>query len=56
MQNDVQVVTSVHIFVTTLLGMPHNPSDHAIATKVFSPTHAPAAQPWWGLKHVLADG
>ncbi|KAL3155626.1 hypothetical protein ABBQ38_010824 [Trebouxia sp. C0009 RCD-2024] len=30
-----QVVTSVHIFVMTLLAMPHSPSDHAIATRMW---------------------
>lgn len=44
---DVQVVTTIHIFVMTLLAMPHNPSDHAIATKVSSRTHATAARPWY---------
>ena len=43
--NDVQVVTTVHIFVMSLLAMPHNPSNHAIATKVSPATHAPAAPP-----------
>ena len=37
MVNDVQVVTTVHTFVMSLLAMPHKPSDHAIATKVSLP-------------------
>lgn len=49
---DVQVVTTVHIFVMSLLAMPHKPSDHAIATKVSLTTSGPAAQPC--LLHVLA--
>ena len=45
MQHGVQVVTTVHIFVMTLLAMPHNPSDHAIAMKVSLFRCPPAAQP-----------
>lgn len=38
----------MHIFVMTMLAMPHNPSDHAIATRVWPHTQTAVAKPCWG--------